>query len=103
MTTLPILAIEENLHAKLVINQSIEFFYNSSFPAKSWQDPASIYGEEQNKKLPIDLAKTFIKSHALLILEIIKVQHVKWCMKQTKLTSEISFTTDSLLTQSVEH
>ena len=31
-----------------------------------------------------------------------KVQHVKWCMKQ-KLTSEISFPTDSLLAQLAEH
>ena len=28
---------------------------------------------------------------------------MKWCMKQTKLTSEVSFPTDSLLAQSVEH
>ena len=32
-----------------------------------------------------------------------KVQHVKWCMKQTKLNSEISCTTDSCLAQLVEH
>ena len=32
---------------------SVEFFYNSSFPAKSWQDPASIDGEEQNKKVAL--------------------------------------------------
>ena len=32
-----------------------------------------------------------------------KVQHVKWCMKQTKLTSEISCPTDSLLAQLAEH
>ena len=31
---------------------AVLFFYNSLFPAKSWQDPASIDGEEQNKKLP---------------------------------------------------
>ena len=31
---------------------TLEFFYNSSFPAKSWQDPASIEGK---LKLPIDL------------------------------------------------
>ena len=32
-------------------NENIfEFFYNLSFPAKPWQDSASIYGEEQNKK-----------------------------------------------------
>ena len=37
-----------------------------------------------------------------MILEMNKVQPVKWCMKQTKLTSEISFPTDSLLAQSVE-
>ena len=30
---------------------SLEFFYNSLFPAKSWQDPAIIDGEEQNKKV----------------------------------------------------
>ena len=29
----------------------IEFFYNSSFPVKSWQDPTSIDREEQNKKV----------------------------------------------------
>ena len=29
----------------------IEFLHNSKFPAKSWQDPASIEGEEQNKKI----------------------------------------------------
>ena len=40
---------------------------------------------------------------ALLILKVNKVQHVKWYMKQTELTSEISFPTDSLLPQSVEH
>ena len=28
-----------------------------------------------------------------------KVQHVKWCMKQTKFTSEISYPTDSCLVQ----
>ena len=31
----------------------MEFFYNSLYPAKSWQDPANIDGEEQNKKLPL--------------------------------------------------
>ena len=29
----------------------IEFFYNSPFPAKSWQDHASIDREEQNKTI----------------------------------------------------
>ena len=28
-----------------------KFFYNSLFPVKSWQDPASIDGEEHNKKV----------------------------------------------------
>ena len=32
-----------------------------------------------------------------------KVQHVKWCMKQTKFTSEISWPTDSCLAQLVRH
>ena len=32
-----------------------------------------------------------------------KVQHVKWCMKQTKLTSEICYQTDSCLAQLAEH
>ena len=32
---------------------SIEFFYNSPFSAKSWQNPASMDKEEQNKKLPL--------------------------------------------------
>ena len=32
-----------------------------------------------------------------------KVQHVKWCMKQTKLTSVISWTTDSCPAQLEEH
>ena len=32
---------------------TIEFFCNSLFSAKSWQNPASIDGEEQNKKLPL--------------------------------------------------
>ena len=32
-----------------------------------------------------------------------KVQHVKWCMKQTKLTSEISCPTDACLAQLVRH
>ena len=32
-----------------------------------------------------------------------KVQHVKWCMKQTKLTSEMSCPTDSCLAQLAEH
>ena len=32
-------------------------------------------------------------SHALLILQMTKVQNVKWCMKQTKLTSEIFWPT----------
>ena len=32
-----------------------------------------------------------------------KVQHVKWCVKQTKLTSEISCSTDSRLAQLVRH
>ena len=39
-------------------------------------------------------------SHALLILEMNKVQHVKWCMK---LTSEFSCPTDSCLAQLVRH
>ena len=29
----------------------LEFFYNSLFSAKSWQNPASIDGGEQNKKI----------------------------------------------------
>ena len=37
-----------NLH-----EYSIEFFYNPLFPAKSWLDPASIDGEEQNKKVAL--------------------------------------------------
>ena len=32
-----------------------------------------------------------------------KVQHVKWCMIQTKLTSEISYPMDSCLAQLVRH
>ena len=32
---------------------SFEFFYNLLFSAKSWQNPATIDGEEQNKKLPL--------------------------------------------------
>ena len=32
-----------------------------------------------------------------------KVQHVKWCMKQTKLTSEIFCPTDCCLAQLVRH
>ena len=32
-----------------------------------------------------------------------KLQHVKWCMKQTKLTSEVFCPTDSCPTQLVEH
>ena len=32
-----------------------------------------------------------------------KVQHMKWCMKQTKLTSEISCSTDSCPAHLVEH
>ena len=31
----------------------VEFFYNSLFSAKSRQNPASIHGEEQNKKFPL--------------------------------------------------
>ena len=34
-----------------VVALSIEFFYNSWFSGKSWQNPASIDGEEQNKKI----------------------------------------------------
>ena len=34
-----------------VLSNLFEFFYNSLFPAKLWQDPASIDGEEQNKKV----------------------------------------------------
>ena len=30
----------------------IEFFYNSLFSAKSWQNPASIDRQEQNKSCP---------------------------------------------------
>ena len=37
-----------------------------------------------------------------MILEMNKVQDMKWCMKQTKLTSEISCTTDSCLAQLVK-
>ena len=33
--------------------QSFMFCYNSLFSAKSCQNPASIDGEEQNKKLPL--------------------------------------------------
>ena len=46
------------------------FFYNSLFPAKSWQDPASIDREKQNiKNLPllgIDLQPPDDQSNALL-------------------------------------
>ena len=38
----------------------------------------------------------------LLILEMIKVQNVKWCMK-TKLTTEIFWPTHTSRAQSVEH
>ena len=34
------------------LTETIEFFYNSLFSAKSWQTPDSIEGEEQNKNLP---------------------------------------------------
>ena len=34
------------------IPKIFEVFYNSSISAKFWQNPASIDGEEQNKKLP---------------------------------------------------
>ena len=44
-----------------------------------------------------------LQSQALSILEMNKVQQVKWCMKQTKLTSAISCPTDSCLAQLVEH
>ena len=30
---------------------TIEFLHNSKFLAKSWQDPANIEGQEQNKKI----------------------------------------------------
>ena len=39
---------------------------------------------------------------ALLILEMNKVQHVKWCMKQRKPTLEISYPTNSCLAELVE-
>ena len=56
--------------------------------------------------LPAELSQHSVASlnlQALLILEMNKVQHVKWCMKQTKLTSEISCPTDSCLAQLVRH
>ena len=31
----------------------IEFFYNLSFSAKSWENPTSIDRKEQNKKMPL--------------------------------------------------
>ena len=39
------------------------------------------------------------KSHVLLILEMNKFQHLKWCLKLTKLNSEISCPIDSCLAQ----
>ena len=45
--TTKIFTVFEAVH----VTPIIEFFYNSLFPAKSWQDPASIDGEEQNKKV----------------------------------------------------
>ena len=44
----------------------IEFFYNSSFPAESWQDPASIDKEEHNKKV----APTGDLTHNLQIISL---------------------------------
>ena len=40
--------LREYHHLRVV--HPIEFLHNTKFPAKSWQDPASIEGEEQNKK-----------------------------------------------------
>ena len=37
----------------LVAPKIFEFFCNLLFSAKSWRNPASIDGEEQNKKLPL--------------------------------------------------
>ena len=33
------------------ISTTVEFFYNSLFSAKSWQNPASIDGKEKIKKI----------------------------------------------------
>ena len=33
-----------------MLEDLFEFLHNSKYPAKSWQDPASIEGEEHNKK-----------------------------------------------------
>ena len=43
---------------------TLEFFQNSSFPAKSWQDPASIDGEQQKKKKvpPLGIESTTSRS-----------------------------------------
>ena len=47
--------------------------------------------------------KAFVKSCSFDSRNDQKVQHVKWCMTQTKLTSEISCPTDSCLAQLVRH
>ena len=40
------------LNLCLILASTVEFFYNSSFSGKSWQNLASIDGEEQNITLP---------------------------------------------------
>ena len=49
-----------------ILASLFEFFYNSLFPAKSWQDPAGIDGEEQNKKV----APTGDWTHNLQIISL---------------------------------
>ena len=108
---------------KVKIYDTFEFFYNSSFPAKSWQDPASINREEQNKKscpywglnsqpyaLPTVLArnllcvcqslKSFIQSYSIDS----RNEQSPTCevVHEAKLTTEISFQSDSLLAQLAE-
>ena len=107
--------------------RAVEFFYNSLFSAISWQNPASIDGEEQNKKLPPvviwihnlrimtlmlwQLSKVYIQLPAWIIMAFIKSCSIDsrnnqspTCelVHETKLTSEISCSTETCLAQSVE-
>ena len=107
---------------------AIEFFYNSLFSARSWQNPASIDGKEQNKKkLPpvgielttswssIQCSTDWAKSLFGCLCELLRL--LKSCsinsgnnqspkcevVHEAKLTSEISCPTHTWLAQLAEH
>ena len=79
---------------------TIEFLHNYILH-NFLPNPASIEGEEQNILLSVSIIKAFIKSCSIDS----RNEQSPTCevVHETRLTSEISFPTDSLLAQLAEH